>query len=213
MTDLDQEAKKRAKLIGITGNIGSGKSEAANIIESRGYKVFSSDRRANRLMETDKKLRRSLIDVFGFDVYDENDKIDKKNVSEILFGGSKQDAAENVKKMNAIVHPFVAFDLIERVEKLESEGEKLIFNESALLFEAGTDQDYDYVIAVVCDPELAWERVKSRPNMTREKFDTIMSAQLPPSKKKKLADFAVDNDGDLEKLEKSVDFILSIIEE
>lgn len=195
-------------IIGITGGIGSGKSTISDWIRQEGYTVLSSDDIARELMTTNAELKRSMIDSFGKEIYLEDGRLNKSLLSSLIFDSHRP----QVKKVNQIVHPFVIDFIMNSLEELAEAGNKLLFVESALMFESGMAEGYDYIITVHTDEDKVIERVQKRSNMSAEKIRTIMKSQLNPIEKKKLADFVIDNNGNLEVLRHSFEAIFGIIQ-
>lgn len=200
---------KDQKVIGITGGIGSGKSTVAKIIESLRHKVIRSDDTAKKLMRNNNELKQKLIAEFGQDIYID-DLPNKEKISSLIFGNNKQNE-ENRNKINSIVHPFVIEDNLATIEDFFEAGVENVFVESALIFEAGLENGYDYIIAVNSDEEKVIERLKQRNNLTEDKIRDRLSSQLSPQYKKSHSDFVIDNNKTLKELEKTTKFILDLV--
>lgn len=196
-------------IIGITGGIGTGKSEVAKIISDAGFTVLSSDERAKNIMVHDKKVIASLKKQFGNDIYSDDGSVNKEKMSGLIF--NSPEAGENISKINSIVHPAVIQDMIDRIEDLLESGEEIIFSESALIFEAGIEEGYDYIIVVDAPEELRIERVKKRSGLSGAQIRARMAMQISQEEKKRLGDFTIVNSGTLDDLKKAVDFVLSLI--
>jgi dephospho-CoA kinase len=200
---------KDQKVISITGGIGSGKSSVAEIVEKLGYKVIRSDETAKELMKTNSELKSKLIKKFGNNIY--NGELPNKEFISSLIFGSDNSAKENREKINSIVHPYVIQDNFKEIEKHFSEGENNVFIESALTFEAGLEDGYDYIINVFTDEELVIKRLKARNNLSDEQVQARLDSQLSPQYKKSNSDFTIDNNGDLKALESSTKLIIDLV--
>lgn len=193
-------------VIGITGVIGSGKTTVASIIEEEGFKVYYTDKIAKEIIETDETVRKKLVSEFGKEVFNEKGQLDNKYLSDLVFNNEDD---SNLIKLNNIIHPIVIQKMIEITKSCENDGDKIIFFESALIFEAGLEDGFDYIITVVSDIDKTVERLKSK----MSKIDILkrMSKQLPQEDKAKNSDFVIENNGSIEELKKSVRFILNIV--
>lgn len=194
----------------ITGGIGSGKSSVANIIRDMGYIVLNSDVHAKELMASDKDIKLKLKKEFGNEVFDKNENLNTSFLSSVVFGpnDSHQKALLN---LNKIVHPKVIKRLINEVELYERKGEKLIFVESALIFEAGLEDGFDYVILVDTEKENAIKRTIERSGLTKEEIGYRMKSQISSETKKNAADFVIENNGTINDLKRSVEIIIQIV--
>ncbi|MBX3043463.1 MAG: dephospho-CoA kinase [Candidatus Kapabacteria bacterium] len=200
-----------AKVIAITGGIGSGKSEVAKILIAKGYKVISTDILAKDIMITDEKVRERIINTFGSDTYTSDNKTNVKFLSEIVFSGDKHQSA-NIEKLNSIVHPPVIDRIVQEIENAVSAGFDTVFVESALIYEAGLDDGFDYIICVAADEIIRIERTIERSGLTRHQIESRMSEQISQEQKIGLADFTIENNKSLAELENAVNFLLPIIQ-
>lgn len=197
-------------LVGITGGIGSGKTTAAQYIEKLGYPVIYTDNLAKIVMNTDENVKSKLINEFGGEIYNDNGEINSIKLSKIVFDINSDD---NVKltRLNQIVHPPTIDLLMEEVEKLLDKGEKLIFVESALIYEAGLEDGFDYIIVIDADEDKRIERTANRLKLSSDEIRKRNRQQISTEYKKKLADFVIENNGNIEQLYNSIDFVLDII--
>ena len=196
-------------VIGLTGGIGSGKSTVAEIIESYNYKVIKSDLNAKEIMQNDKSVIKKITETIGELSYTDG-KLNSKYISSIVFANNVENF-ENLQKLNQIVHPVVIQKLMDEVQQLEASGEKLIFVESALIYEAELDEGFDYIIVVTSSKENVIERLTKSRNMTAEQIESVMKTQISNEEKIGVADFVIDNNANLEKLKESVDFIIAVL--
>ena len=124
--------------VGLTGGIGSGKTIITNIFKILGIPVYNADDRAKKLMITNNILISELKKEFGNDII-KNGELDRKKLSSIIFNNKKK-----IKKINAIVHPYVREDFIKWT-RLNTEN-KYIIHEAAILIESGHYKDMDKII-------------------------------------------------------------------
>jgi dephospho-CoA kinase len=192
-------------LIGLTGSIGAGKSTVAGIIREQ-YPVLDTDRIARDIMESDDVVRNSLTECFGSSVFHTDGTLDSQFLASVVFADAKQ-----LGMLNEIVHPPTILRVREAAVALHAEGSRLVFVESALVFEAGIEEEFDYTVAVISDPELSLERIMQRDGIDRESAMLRLQRQLPPEEKARLADFTIRNNSGLEELRRATGIILLIV--
>lgn len=198
-----------SKVIGITGGIGTGKTTVANYIESKGYKVISTDKLAKDILNNNKEVKEKIIRIFGEEAY-VNETYNSHLIFEKIFGGEKLN--ENLLfELNKVVHPVVIEEMIKITEKFIKQKEELIFIESALIYEAGLEEGFDYIILVVANENKVIERLIKNRNLKEHQIRNVMQSQIPQQKKEQVADFVLVNDFDIATLQKNTDLILEII--
>jgi dephospho-CoA kinase len=175
------------KKIGLTGNIGSGKTTVSNVFKTLGVPVFYADDEAKRLMVEDESLKNQLVNAFGAEIYD-NNLLNRKYLSELAFNDESV-----LERLNAIVHPVVQnyFD-----DWCNQQSSAYVLKEAAILFESGTDKDLDAIICVKCPKTKRIERLLHRDSVSVEHIKLRMSKQWDEGRKAALSDFIIDNDGD-----------------
>jgi len=196
-------------VVAITGGIGCGKTTVSNIIRDMGYIVISSDENAKIIMNSNKHVMEQLIDTFGIQTFSDDGLLNKEYISNKVFG-TTDEHEKALQKLNSIVHPVVITKLIEEVEKHEKNGEKLIFVESALTFEAQLEEGFDYIIVVDSKEELVMERLKRRSEMKDDEIRYRINQQIPQELKVQNSDFVIQNNSNIDELKKSVDFVVNI---
>ena len=183
-------------LIGLTGGIGSGKSTVAALFEKNGYPVYNSDQRASFLMESNETIIQKLKFYFGDKVYlefEEKQQLNRAYLSSIVFKDSF-----HLSLLNASVHPFVYADFQSWCQIQSSE---ILVKESALIFENEAFEKFDYTVLVRAEKQTRISRVQQRSGLEPQKIIDRMNAQIDPEVAKDLADYVLENDGDLDELE------------
>lgn len=200
---------KEICIIGITGNMGSGKSVASKYIQSKGYKVLFSDDIAKDIITKNKDVKRSIIKAFGEEAY-KDDKYNIAYISGKVFGESPENE-ENMLTLNAIIHPVVIQELMNQIEEAAENGEEYIFVESALIFELELEEGFNYIINIHSDEDIIVKRIVERNKISEEEARKRLKSQMPAEEKSKNADFTVLNNSTIEAMHKSLDTILSFI--
>ena len=184
--------------IGLTGGIGSGKSEVSNFLQSWGAYIFDADKEAKSIINNNLDAQKEILKEFGSDVIDPNQTINRQKLARIAF----QDEFHQ-QTLNAIIHPYVFKKINNSFEKIKIENNHNCFVvDAALIYESGADTHMDYVIVVSSLISHRTERVMSINNITREDFLKRVSLQWPEEDKENMADYIIQNNSDLESLEK-----------
>lgn len=181
--------------VGLTGGIGSGKSEVARILESLGAYVIDTDALAREAVASGSDALREIARVWPMAVREEC--LDRAVLAQIVF--SDPDARE---RLNAIVHPHVR-RLADESERYAREGQPIV-HVVPLLFETGYDERVDRTIAVIAPDELRLRRVVERDRMSEDQVRARMAAQMDPQTARARADFVIENDGDIAHLKARV---------
>lgn len=175
--------------IGLTGNIGSGKTTVARVFEVLGISVFYADDAARNVMLNDEQLIAGVKQEFGTQAYFDDGNLNRKHIAGIVFNDS-----ERLQKLNALVHPatFRAFD--RWVEQIDI-NVPYVIKEAAILFESGSYKLCDKSIIVTAPLETRLQRVMQRDNISHDEAANRNARQMPEDEKIKLADFIINNDG------------------
>ena len=172
--------------VGLTGNIGSGKSLVASVFSSLGIPVYHADEESKKFLES-RQVIASLVSLFGLQIVT-NEKIDKRKLAETVFGDEKA-----LEQLNALLHPLVMQDFNSLISSAPPVPYMIM--EAAVLFESGYSKDFDWIIHVSCPDATAIERVMARDGISRELVLARMQHQLKNDDKARLSDFVIINDG------------------
>ena len=184
--------------IGLTGGMGSGKSEVSKFFHSWGAYIFDADNEAKNIINNNIEAQKEIIKEFGTDVIDSDQNIDKQKLARIAF----QDEFHQLA-LNSIIHPYVFKRIDSTFKDIEKKNKHNCFVvDAALVYESGADTRMDYVIVITSLIRFRTERVMSRNNITREDFLKRVSLQWPDEDKEHMADYVIQNNSDLKNLEK-----------
>ena len=184
--------------VGLTGGIGSGKSEVSKFFHKWGAFILDADKEAKKIIDKNEKAQQEIIKEFGSDVINIDNKIDKQKLARVAF----QDEFHQLN-LNSIIHPYVFKKIDETFDKIKLDNKHKIFVvDAALIYESGADTHMDYVIVVTSLLRFRTERVMSRQNITRDDFMKRVALQWSDGDKEHLADFIIQNNSDLKSLEK-----------
>ncbi|MBD3748792.1 MAG: dephospho-CoA kinase [Sphingobacteriales bacterium] len=171
--------------VGITGGMGSGKTTVCKVFELLGIPVFYADDEAKKLMITDPILVEEIKSAFGKAAYFDDQTLNRKYISNIVFKDPEQ-----LKMLNSFVHPAV-FRAMEQWANQQKA--PYVLKEAALLFESGSYQQNRFNILVSSPLALRIIRVIQRDQMSREKVLERIKNQFPEEKKAQMADFFIQN--------------------
>ena len=160
------------KLIAITGGIGSGKSVVSRLVKVMGYEVYDCDSRAKALMTEDSMVRQQLAEAFGEETYLDDGSLNRAHLSAAAFGDPTA-----LTRLNAIVHPATATDLICWADEQADAGATIAFVETALLRTSGLDRVVDEVWHVTASDQVRIDRVMVRSGLTADQVKERMAAQ------------------------------------
>ena len=170
-------------VVGLTGSIGMGKSTVAAMFVDRGVPVFDADAVVHQLQGPNGALVDAIESAFP-GATNENG-VDRAKLGAQVFGDSAK-----LKRLEAIVHPAVAS---ERAAFLGANANApMVVFDIPLLLEKGRTPDIDAVVVVSAPADVQRARVLARPGMTEEKFNHILSLQMPDAQKRVLADYVID---------------------
>ncbi|MFT6814315.1 MAG: dephospho-CoA kinase [Sphingobacteriales bacterium] len=173
--------------LGLTGNMGSGKSTVAKIVELMGIPCYNSDKRAKILMSESNEIHQKLIEVFGSDTF-MHGLLNTTHLSTIVFNNEAK-----LKKLNAIIHPEVKKDYFAWAAKQSSE---IVLKESALIYETGIENELNAVIVVHAPVATLLDRVRKRDGFATVDIKARLNKQIPQEEKIKKANYLIDNSGE-----------------
>ncbi len=186
--------------VGLTGNIGSGKSSVARLFAERGAALIDADALAREATE-DPGVLREIAAIFGDEIVVDG-ALDRAALAARVFGNPDARA-----DLNAIIHPWVGRERAARTAAFATQisPPAVVIHDVPLLFEVGLDAEFDKVVVVDAPLELRVARVVARSGLTADEVRARDAAQLPLAEKVRRADFVIDNSGDFDDLEPQVE--------
>jgi dephospho-CoA kinase len=182
-------------VLGLTGSIGMGKSTTAKMFAEAGVPVHDSDEAVHRLYAG----RAGPLVEAAFPGVTVDGRIDRTLLGQRVIGNP-----EAIRHLESIIHPLVRADADAFLQRHRSAGAKIAVLDIPLLFETGGRGRVDKVVVVTAPPDLQRARVLARPGMTADKFEAILSRQVPDAEKRRLADYVVDTGAGMEAARKAV---------
>ena len=190
--------------IGLTGGMGSGKTEASRILSDLGADIIYADEVGHRAYLQNTETWQELVANFGEDILQADGEIDRRKLGAIVFSDR-----EHLDKLNSIVHPRMYRMLQEMLRGFSENGAKVVVLEAAILIEADWLSLVDEVWAIEVPELVAVERIKLRTGLEEEEIRKRLRSQLTNEDRSKKADQVIDNSGGLDELRRKIDLIWS----
>ena len=175
----------KPKIIGITGNIGAGKSTVSKLFAMYNWPIFDSDLSSKTILKENQTIQSKIIDLFGNSILREDGKIQNQKLANIVFSDAKA-----LSQLNSILHPEVKLMFNSWLNKQVCD---FVIRESALLFETGIYAESFKNIVVTCPFELRLKRIQDRQKITTEQISAREKMQMNELEKVKLADYEINN--------------------
>ena len=174
-------------VVGLTGSIGMGKSYAASILKKMGIPVHDSDRAVHQSLLPNGEAFEEVAVTFPACWDKKTLTIDRKKLGHIVFNDGIA-----LKQLEQILHPVAKKSQMAFIKKVKAKGKNICVLEIPLLFETKAQDRVDYVVCVSASPAIQRRRVLARKGMTIEKFEQILSRQMPDAQKRARSDFVVN---------------------
>jgi dephospho-CoA kinase len=183
-------------VIGLTGSIGTGKSEVARQLEILGASIISADQVGHEAYTPNTEAWEQVVAAFGDDILQDDKDIDRRKLGAIVFSDPSQ-----LEKLNAIMHPRMARMVSDKIEVLCGQGVKVVVVEAALLFEAGWDTLVEEVWVTDTSEDIVVGRLKDRNGLSEEEAKKRINSQMNRAERIERSDFVIDNSSDMAGLE------------
>ncbi len=193
-------------IIGVTGNIASGKSLVARYFHEKGCALVDADKVAHELYATNRGLVQQLAAEFGPEIQFLDGSLNRKRLGAMVFGDQQA-----LLLLNRIIHPHLLIAVRERVFSALRILNRVVLD-AALIVEWGAQREVDRLILVSCPEPLRKERLMERDGLTSDEAERRIRSQLPESEKRPFADFEIKNDTDSQSLYHKADEVWAAIE-
>jgi dephospho-CoA kinase len=187
-------------LVGLTGNIASGKSTVTHLLAARGATIIDADILARRAVDAGTPAYQEIVDRWGKDVLSPDGYLDRGALRRRVF----QDLDE-LEELNRIVHPEVARMRDQLLAEARERGDRIVVCDIPLLFEKHLVDDFDCIVLVDAPRAMRLERLMRTRGLSETEAMDMIAAQMPAELKRARADFVIDNTGTLAELEARVD--------
>jgi dephospho-CoA kinase len=175
-------------LVGLTGNVASGKSEVSRRLADRGATIIDADVLAREAVERGTPAYDAIVARWGARMLRPDGTIDRAALRHTVF----RDAAER-EALNAIVHPWVERRRNALVEEARRRGDQIVVCDIPLLFERQLQAEFDRVILVDAPAGVRLERLMTSRRLDRSEAEQMIAAQMLPEAKRALSDYIIDN--------------------
>ena len=182
--------------IGVTGNIGSGKTTFTKFFDIKKSFIFNADKEAKKHLKKHSVLQKKLVNVFGNEILTGNN-LDFRKLAHVSFENEK-----NQKILNGIIWPEVGVLIRSSLENAEKEKYQYFIVDAALLFEANFQHFFDYTILITSEKEIRLKRAIKRRNLDLSQIKKRMALQLSDKEKIKNVHFVITNNLDTQNLKK-----------
>ena len=194
------------RVFGLTGGIGSGKSEVARRLRERGLPVVNADQLARLAVVPGSPGLARIVAEFGAEVLTASGELDRARLAQRVFSNSDARRA-----LDAIVHPIVRELAATQFAALAEQSEPLACYEVPLLYEVGLEKTYTPVVVVSAPAALLRSRLATRDGLSAAQMDARIAAQMPLNEKVRRADYVIDNDGSLAELHARCDAVFDAL--
>jgi dephospho-CoA kinase len=187
-------------LVGLTGGLGVGKSTVAAMFAARGAAVVDADEISRRLQEPGRPCYRAIVDAFGREILDPAGRIDRRRLGAVVFADSA-----SLRRLEAIMHPAIWAACEAEIQAASAAGKAVCVVEMALILETGQRGRFQKLIVVTAPERVQVERAARARGLTPEEVQQRLAAQWNGEDKARLADYIIDNGGDLAATERQVE--------
>ena len=204
-------------VIGLTGGIGTGKSTVSQILRNKGFSVIDLDVISHKVIEFPSVVEK-IVKNFGKEVLENNENnndgnrtVSREKLGKIIFSNR-----EKRFTLNSIMHPEILRIMHKKILECESKNEKenkIIFVEIQLLFEVQWEKEFDYILLVAAKRDIQVRRVLERDKRSEKEAWDIINSQMSLDEKRGKSDFIIENDGNIDDLNRKVDKFLKILEQ
>ena len=186
-------------LVGLTGNIGSGKSTVARLLSERGATIIDSDVLSRRAVERDTPALERIVERWGPEMLEPDGQLDRAALRRIVFVDQQQ-----LEELNQIVHPEVERLRAQLVSDARARGDRIVVCDVPLLFEKHMADNFDRIILVDAPRPVRLERLVRNRELSETEAMDMIAAQMPAELKRARADIIIENEGTLRQLEQKV---------
>jgi dephospho-CoA kinase len=193
-----------SKIYGLTGGIAAGKTTVLDIFREKGCQVYDADQVARDVVMPGTKGLKLITKQFSKHILLENGELDRQKLGRIVFSDARQ-----LKLLNNITGPIIRQQIVDMIDKIKKDpSDQLNIFEVQLLFESNYQQYFNATIAVYVEPEIQLTRLMKRNKLDKKAAQDKINSQMSMSEKRDLANFVIDNSGDIDHLNQEIDQLI-----
>ncbi len=192
------------KIIGLTGNSGSGKTTASEFFKNAGFMVIDCDKLAREVVEKGQECLFELVDFFGEQILSDDGTLNRKELASMAFSSS-----EKTQKLNEITHKYITQKVHNLIQEYKLQGCSCVIVDAPVLYESGLDRICDLVVAVTADENVRVARLVCRDNITQNEAKQRFKRQKSLEFFEQNADFVITNNSDKESFKKDIEQIIT----
>ena len=194
------------RLIGLTGNIASGKSAVSDMLAARGATIIDADLLARDAVMKGSPALEAIVARWGDGVLDKDGNLDRAALRHVVF-----DNQEDLDALNEIIHPDVRRRRIDEIASARARGDKIVVSVIPLLFERHLADEFDSIILVDAPRSDRLDRIVRDRGLDEAEAMKMIASQMPSDLKRARADYVIENSGTLEDLEDEVNRVWDAI--
>ena len=210
LSNKDEFCKKSpdwpARVVGLTGGIASGKSTVGRMLSGQNFPLIDTDRLSREVIEPKEPALEELVRAFGEKILRDDGTLDRQEMLDIILTDAKAR-----RLVEGIIHPRVFKRMDQALRQLAASGYDLVLVEIPLLFEAGWQDLFDYIVTVVAPDSACIKRLSRRNKVSRAKALRWIATQIPQRVKAKRSDYILYNDTELDGLQIQVNRLAEVL--
>jgi len=184
---------KDVTVVGLTGQSGAGKTTVCEVFSKNGFSIINADKISRELTQKGTVCLKNIADVFPECIDSETNELDRKKMAELVFNDK-----DLLKLFNSIMYPYITTKILAEIRNHSANGNKLILLDAPTLFESRSDDFCNYVVSILADENLRFNRILERDKIRTEMIKSRFNSQNADSFYISRSDVVVKNNGDLD---------------
>ncbi len=197
-----------AKVIGLTGQSGSGKTTVCEVFAKSDFGVINADYVARSVIKHGSECLKKTVEVFGKYILSENGELDREKLADIVFTDKNK-----LKTYEKIIYPYIINRIADDISDFENKGQNLILLDAPTLFESGADKLCDLIVCVIAAKDKRIERIVTRDDISHVQAENRINSQKNDEFYISKADFVIYNNGTPEELAVRTNDVINSVKE